>query len=73
MTKSLGTILAGQGRPGGRGTGTAPFNIYAASVALLWTTALRAATPPRTPRSTHEDRCGLIVRCAGDFLASLRR
>jgi hypothetical protein len=50
MTKSSGTILAGAGRPEGRGTGTAPFNIYAASVALLWTTALRAAAPPRDPR-----------------------
>ena len=25
-------------------------NIYSASVALLWTTALRAAAPPRDPR-----------------------
>ena len=74
MTKSSGTILAGEGRPEGRGTGTgprtklagtildgdsrpegkgagmAPFNIYSASVALLWTTALRAVAPPRDPR-----------------------
>jgi hypothetical protein len=61
-------------------------HIYAASVALLWTTALRAVAPPRTPRlpigqgklrqagkSGEPARCGLIVRCAGDFLASLRR
>ena len=31
-------------------------HIYAASVALLWTTALRAVTPPRTPRLPEYER-----------------
>jgi hypothetical protein len=52
MTKLSGTILDGERRPGGQGAGTAPFNIYAASVALLWTTALRAATAAHAPRQT---------------------
>jgi hypothetical protein len=50
MTRLSVTILDGDSRPEGKGAGTAPFNIYAASVALLWTTALRAAAPPRDPR-----------------------
>lgn len=50
MTKLSGTILDGRSRPEGKGVGTAPFNIYSASVALLWTTALRAAAPSRDRR-----------------------
>jgi hypothetical protein len=50
MTKSSGRILDGESRSEGRDAGTAPRNLYAASVALLWTTALRAAAPPSVPR-----------------------
>jgi hypothetical protein len=58
MTKLSGTILDGGSRPEGKGAGMAPFNIYAASVALLWTTALRAVTPPRQPIRRGERRQG---------------
>ena len=50
MAKLSGTILDGDSRPEGKSAGTTPFNIYAASVALLWTTALRAATAALAPR-----------------------
>ena len=64
MTKLPGAILDGDSRPEGKGAGTAPFNIYAASVALLWTTALRAAAP-RQPVDHGKRRQGKMRLLAG--------
>src|SRR5579863_9564687 len=52
MTKSSGTILAGERRPEGRGAGTAPCNVYAIraiyafELARTWRTLMQSIASP---------------------------